>query len=81
MLRHRLGINSKLSKTGCVTIVDGKIKPAIGVIPYNVNLMFWSDGAFKERWMVLPADKTITINKEGRWVFPIGSILFTRSDF
>jgi uncharacterized repeat protein (TIGR03806 family) len=72
----RSAIATKLSKTGCVTIVDGKIKPAIGVIPYNVNLMFWSDGAFKERWMVLPADKTITINKDGRWVFPIGSILF-----
>ncbi|WP_069472819.1 c-type cytochrome [Candidatus Marithrix sp. Canyon 246] len=72
----RSAIASKLSETGCVTIADGKLKPVVGVIPYNVNLMFWSDGAFKERWMVLPADKTITINKEGRWVFPIGSILF-----
>ncbi len=73
----RSAIASKLSETGCVTIIEaGKIKPAAGVIPYNVNLMFWSDSASKERWMALPADKNITINKEGRWVFPIGSILF-----
>ncbi|WP_141698864.1 hypothetical protein, partial [Candidatus Marithrix sp. Canyon 246] len=38
----RAAIASKLSETGCVIINEGKIKPAAGVIPYNVNLMFWS---------------------------------------
>jgi mono/diheme cytochrome c family protein len=74
----RSKIPSKLSQIGCINVVEaGKvIKPVTGVIPYDVNLLFWSDNASKERWMTIPANKTITVNEEGRWVFPVGSIIF-----
>ena len=34
------------------------LEPSAGVIPYEVNAPFWSDGAVKQRWIVLPGDGT-----------------------
>jgi uncharacterized repeat protein (TIGR03806 family) len=64
----------RLSKTGCVDATDAK-KPAAGLIPYDVNSPFWSDGADKERFMALPDGKTVTVNADGDFDFPIGSVL------
>ena len=43
----------KLSETGLFTSV-AKHKVAPGVIPYEINAPFWSDGAFKERFFAMP---------------------------
>lgn len=48
---------SKLSETRLFTDMKLMI-PASGVIPYVVNSPFWSDGAVKSRWIVLPGDGT-----------------------
>ncbi|MFV1984831.1 MAG: hypothetical protein ACC657_14895, partial [Thiohalomonadales bacterium] len=63
-----------LSNTGCFSATDTRL-PATGVIPYDINALFWSDGAVKERYFAIPDNTTITINAENDWVFPIGSIL------
>ncbi len=68
----------KLSDTGCVDPND-PTKPAAGLIPYDVNVPLWSDGAAKERWMALPdwatVDPKIHIGDDGDWEFPIGTVL------
>jgi uncharacterized repeat protein (TIGR03806 family) len=63
-----------LSKTGCVDPADAT-KPAAGLVPYDVNSPFWSDGAEKERWMALPDGTTITVNANGHFDFPNGTVL------
>src|SRR5260221_8474629 len=43
----------KLSETGVFTsVVKHQVAP--GVIPYEINAPFWSDGAHKERFFVIP---------------------------
>jgi uncharacterized repeat protein (TIGR03806 family) len=44
-----------------------------GLIPYELNLSFWSDGAHKQRWMALP-DAKIVFARHGEWKFPAGTV-------
>jgi len=78
----------KLSQTGCMSSTDPR-KMADIVIPYDVNSPLWSDGANKTRGMVIPQGQKIhvlncTANPDeckygpednGRWVFPVGTVL------
>jgi uncharacterized repeat protein (TIGR03806 family) len=66
-------IPARLSETGCVN-PDDPTQPASGLIPYDINAPFWSDGAQKERYLALPNDSRITV-RDGDWEFPIGSVL------
>lgn len=68
------GFPNLLSQTGCVDpanpqVVDG------GLIPYSINAPFWSDGAEKDRWFALRDGTNISIEADGDWTFPVGSIL------
>lgn len=63
-----------LTDTGCVD-PGNPGQPAPGLIPYDVNLSFWSDGAAKERYMALPDGTTITIRTDGDFDMPNGSVL------
>jgi uncharacterized repeat protein (TIGR03806 family) len=63
-----------LSATGCVSANDPK-QPASGLIPYDINAPFWSDGASKERWIALPDDQRITVQSGGDWELPAGAVV------
>ncbi len=63
-----------LSKTGCMDSKD-VTKPGPGLLQYDVNAPFWSDGAAKKRYMALPNGEKITLDADGDFVFPIGSVL------
>jgi len=65
---------SLLSQTGCFSPADPKT-PASGVIDYSLNHPFWSDGADKERFLAIPDGETITIEADGDWSFPNGTVL------
>jgi uncharacterized repeat protein (TIGR03806 family) len=67
-------VATALSGTGCVDATDAT-QPASGLIPYDINVPFWSDGATKERWYAIPDGTTIDVNADGDWVFPTGSVL------
>ncbi len=63
-----------LSQTGCVDSDDPtKVPP--GVIPYDVNVSFWSDGAGKERYLSVPDDEHATVLQDGELDLPAGSVL------
>ncbi len=51
------------------------LKPQPGIVPYDLNVPFWSDGALKRRWFSVP-DPTakIAFSREGTWQFPQGSV-------
>jgi uncharacterized repeat protein (TIGR03806 family) len=67
-------IPSLLSKTGCFHTDNPKI-PLTGLIPYVVNAPLWSDSAEKHRWMALPDDEKVRIGDDGKWIFPVGTVL------
>lgn len=76
----------RLSETGFFTSTK-TLTPVAGLIPYDVNVPLWSDGAAKERYIALPEGKTIGFSPEGQWEFPVGAVLVksffldaTRSD-
>jgi uncharacterized repeat protein (TIGR03806 family) len=61
-----------LSQTGAFTdtrhlVVDRSL------IPYDLIVAFWSDGASKSRWIALPNAK-IEFSATGAWQFPAGTV-------
>jgi uncharacterized repeat protein (TIGR03806 family) len=61
-----------LSQTGAFKDVR-HLKLAEGIIPYDLAVSFWSDGAEKSRWAALPAGK-IKFVPTGEWSFPRGTV-------
>ena len=45
-----------------------------GLVPYDVNLPYWSDHAIKSRWFYFPPARTITFRATNNWTFPTGSV-------
>lgn len=66
-----------LSQTGLFTNLPGNtnLTPASGLIEYDLNLPFWSDGALKRRWVAVPANATVTFSSTGAWTFPVGTVI------
>lgn len=50
------------------------LEPATGVVPYEVNLPFWSDGAEKRRWFHVPGNLQIDFTPTGPWLAPTGTV-------
>jgi uncharacterized repeat protein (TIGR03806 family) len=63
-----------LSGTGCFDPADPH-RPAPGLLPYEVRVPFWSDGADKTRFLALPEGVPATIRADGQFVLPVGSVL------
>ena len=61
-----------LSQTGVFTDTP-HLKVVAGLIPYELILPFWSDGAQKSRWIALPAGK-VKFSPTEEWQFPAGTI-------
>lgn len=63
-----------LTETGLFTDV-ATLTPAPGLVPYTVNLPFWSDHAIKTRWFTVPdQNATFAWSKDGLWTLPGGAI-------
>ena len=52
-----------LSQTGAFEETDHMVARD-GLIPYELNLSFWSDGAHKQRWMAM-AEGKISYTEKG----------------
>src|SRR4051812_48114018 len=69
---------SLLSRTGVFDDVPA-LRPSAALIPYDLIVPFWSDGAEKSRWVAVPHDRTrgparIRIASDGAWSFPEGTV-------
>lgn len=63
-----------LSQTGAFNDL-ATLSPERGIVPYEVNLPFWSDHAIKSRWFSVPnLSDTVTFNRDSNWVFPTGAV-------
>ena len=67
-------VASQLSATGCFDAQDPADAVA-GMLPYDINAPFWSDGADKERWLAIPDGTTMSIDADGDFEFPPGAVL------
>jgi uncharacterized repeat protein (TIGR03806 family) len=61
-----------LSQTGSFKNTSD-LTPVAALIPYDLIVPFWSDGATKVRWISVPAEK-IKFTVTGEWVFPHGTV-------
>lgn len=61
-----------LSQTGAFKNTPDCV-PTAGLIPYDLIVPFWSDGATKIRWMAVP-DAAIKFTPAGEWAFPRGTV-------
>jgi uncharacterized repeat protein (TIGR03806 family) len=61
-----------LSQTGAFSIARD-LTPSSGLIPYDLAVAFWSDGARKTRWAAIP-NKKIKFSPTGEWIFPSGTV-------
>ena len=51
------------------------LTPHAGIIPYDVNLPYWTDGASKRRWFSVPNPASrIVFRDRQSWTFPVGTI-------
>jgi uncharacterized repeat protein (TIGR03806 family) len=61
-----------LSETGAFANVR-TLTPAPGLLPYDLILSFWSDGAQKSRLVAIPTGKVV-FSADGEWTFPRGTV-------
>jgi uncharacterized repeat protein (TIGR03806 family) len=69
---------SLLSQTGVFSDTPRRIASP-GLVPYDLNVAFWSDGADKLRWIAVPAGK-ILFSPSGEWRFPAGTVFVKSFD-
>ncbi|MCB9520847.1 MAG: hypothetical protein H6699_08230, partial [Myxococcales bacterium] len=69
-----------LSATGCMDPTDPS-RPGASLIPYTINVPFWSDGADKERWFALPDGAVMSVDDHGDLDLPIGSVVVKQFRF
>lgn len=67
-----------LSETGAFKDVKS-LTPVDALIPYDLNVPFWSDGAAKQRWVSVPNDPArqaakIKFAPTCEWTFPAGTV-------
>jgi len=57
------------------------LTPYAGIVPYDVNLPFWSDGAIKRRWFSIPSTNLfITFRPEQSWLSPTTTVWIKHFD-
>jgi uncharacterized repeat protein (TIGR03806 family) len=67
-----------LSQTGAFASVR-PMTPASGLLPYELVMAFWSDGAEKQRLVAIPEGK-IGFSPDGEWTFPRGTVFVKTFD-
>jgi uncharacterized repeat protein (TIGR03806 family) len=67
-----------LSQTGAFSDTRHRI-PSKALIPYDLVVAFWSDGATKSRWVAIP-DGKVKFSANGQWVFPAGTVFVKNFD-
>lgn len=63
-----------LADTGAFADV-APLSPQAGVVPYEINLPFWSDGAVKKRWFSIPyLTNRFGFDPTNAWQYPTGTV-------
>ena len=69
-----------LADTGAFSDLQ-TLTPNPGIVPYDINVPFWSDGAIKSRWFSIPdPEGKIRAQGNGHWEFPEGTVFIKHFD-
>ena len=69
-----------LSQTGAFSNLS-TLTPEPGIVPYDINVPFWSDHAVKTRWFSIPdVSDGMAWSEEGNWTFPEGQVWIKHFD-
>ncbi len=69
-----------LSQTG-VFRDFARREPAPALLPYDVVVPGWMNGATARRWISVPRGQTIRFDPTGPWTFPAGTVLVQHLDW
>jgi glucose/arabinose dehydrogenase len=69
-----------LSQTGAFADVR-QLQPVPGLVPYEVRVPQWLNGASARRWIAVPAGKKIGFDPTGPWRFPAGTVFVEHLDW
>jgi len=75
-----LPIPPTLADTGAFTNLTALTSPtqslaaSTGLVPYDINVPFWSDNAKKSRWFLAATNTKIGFNADGPWSFANGMV-------
>lgn len=51
------------------------LTPFAGIVPYDLNVPFWSDNAIKRRWFSIPGTNAVAqFHPDQPWTFPTGTV-------
>lgn len=64
---------TRLSQTGLFTDTAA-LAPSPALLPYDVTVPLWSDGAEKHRWLFVPPGETVAYHPTDAWQFPVGTV-------
>jgi len=70
----------RLSETGVFARLS-PLEPAPELIPYEVNVPQWANGARMRRWLAVSSDRTIRFDPTQPWRFPAGTVLVQHFDW
>ncbi len=62
-----------LSATGVFSNTPA-MTPGGKIIPYGLNVPFWSDSAIKSRWAAVPSTANVGFTATGEWTWPAGTV-------
>jgi uncharacterized repeat protein (TIGR03806 family) len=69
-----------LAETGAFSDLSN-LTPHPGIVPYDINVPFWSDYARKTRWFSVPDTYLImSFDSTGNWSFPNGTVWIKHFD-
>ena len=64
---------AKLSQTGCFSQINPR-QVIGGAVAFRVKAPLWTDGAHKERFVVIPKGRKAVVQKDGQWIYPKGTV-------
>jgi uncharacterized repeat protein (TIGR03806 family) len=67
------GFPKVLSATGAFLDAAGLV-PVSGVVPYDIQVPLWSDGAYKRRWVSVPEGKSLGYSETEHYEVPAGTV-------
>jgi uncharacterized repeat protein (TIGR03806 family) len=67
------GFPKLLSQTGAFADIES-LRPVSGILPYEIQVPLWSDGAYKQRWISVPDDTTIGFSADEQLDIPVGTV-------
>jgi uncharacterized repeat protein (TIGR03806 family) len=67
------GFPKRLSDTGAFADL-ASLTPLSGIVPYDVQVPLWSDGALKRRWVALPDGPPLGYSDTGHFEIPPGTV-------